>query len=221
VLWNATLVDIILQSFFTTLLCAPSPILWISLWFLLIHTLYILWSVFHACASRLLMGCIYNKWNGKKCSIWLYHSNQTQICKIVFWNVIHTYRTSGNQQYLHFYQLEHLLCPNQVLPILFFRNMHFSSHTGGIWWFWLQIQNLLKIWTQKTYRPTCVVSLWVNLILGSENWNIHNKGDKPDMKISCPDSESRQKTLLDTGWTTPFGVVLPRLRLLSGYNQSR
>src|ERR1700679_1302281 len=53
------------------------------------------------------------------CLIWLYHSNQTKICQSVFWNVIHTYRTSGYQQYLHSYLLEHLLWTNQVLPIFF------------------------------------------------------------------------------------------------------
>jgi hypothetical protein len=31
------------------------------------------------------------------------------------------------------------------------------------------------------------------------------------MKISCPDSESTQKTSLDTGWTTPFGGGHPTL----------
>jgi len=50
----------------------------------LIHTLYILWSVFHACASRLLMGCTYNQCNGKKYLIWLYHNNQTKICQSLF-----------------------------------------------------------------------------------------------------------------------------------------
>ena len=184
------LVDIILQSLSTTLLCVLSPILWISLQFLLIHTLHIPWSVFHACASRLLMGCTYSKWNGKKCLIWLYHSNQTKICQSVFCNVIHTYKTSGYQQYLHFYRLEHLLWTNQVLLILFFTNMHLSGRTGGIWGFWLHIQNLLKIWTQKTYRPTYVVSLWVNLILGLKYWNIHSKGDRPDMKIPSSDPPS-------------------------------
>ena len=68
--------------------------------------------------------------------------------------------------------------------------MHLPGHTDGIWWFWFHIWNLLKIWTQKTYRPTYVVSLWVNLIQGLEYWNIHNKGDKPDMKIPSSDPPS-------------------------------
>jgi len=122
----------ILQSLSTTILYAPSSILWISVWFLLIHTLYILWCVFHACASRLLMGCNYYKWNGKKCLIWLYYNNQTKICQSLFWNVIHAYMTSGYQQYLHFCQLEHLLWLNQVLLTLFFRNMNLAGHMGGI-----------------------------------------------------------------------------------------
>jgi hypothetical protein len=61
---------------------------------------------------------------------------------------------------------------------------------GGIWWFWPHIHNLLKIWTQKTYRPTYVVSLWVNLILGLKYWDIHSKGDRPDMKIPSSDPPS-------------------------------
>jgi len=137
----------------------PSWILQISLKFLLIHTLYILWSVFHACASRLLMWCIYNKANGKKSPIWLHHNNQTNICQSVFWNIIHTYRTSGYQQYLHFYPLEHLVWLNQVLPILSFRNMTLADHTGKDLKFWLQIPNLLEIWAQMIYRPSHMGSL--------------------------------------------------------------
>jgi len=68
--------------------------------------------------------------------------------------------------------------------------MHLSGHTGGIWWFWLHIWNLLEIWTQKTYRPTYVASLWVNLILGLEYQNIYSKGDRPDMKIPSSDPPS-------------------------------
>jgi hypothetical protein len=171
----------------------------------LIHTLYILWSVFHACASRLLMGCTYNKWNGKKCLIWLYHNNQTKIYQSLFWNVIHAYRTSEYQQYLHFYRLEHLLWLNQVLPTLFFRNMDLAGHTGGIWWFWYQILNLLKIWTQETYRPTYVVPLWVNPILGLEYQNIHSKSDRPDMKMPSSDPESAHQIGPDDIWFMSFG----------------
>ena len=68
--------------------------------------------------------------------------------------------------------------------------MHLAGHTGGIWWFWLHIWNLFEIWTQKTYRPTYVASLWVNLILGLEYQNIYSKGDRPDMKISSSDPPS-------------------------------
>jgi len=84
------------------------------------------------------------------------------------------------------------ICYGQIKFCLycFFRNMHLSAHMGGIWWFWLHIWNLLKIWTQKTYRPTYVVSLWVNLILGLEYWNIHSKGNRPDMKIPSSDPPS-------------------------------
>ena len=151
------------------------------------------------------MRCTYSKWNGKKCLIWLYHSNQTKICQSVFWNVIHTYKTSGYQQYLHFYPLEHLLWTNQILLILCFTNMHLSGCTGGIWWFWLHIWNLLKIWTQKTYRPTYVVSLWVNLILGLEYWNIHSKGDRPDMKIPSSDPPSAHQIGPDDVLKTSVG----------------
>jgi hypothetical protein len=93
-----------------------------------IHTLYILWSVFYVCASRLLMRCIYSKKNGKMCFIWLYYSNQTKIYQSLFWNMIYTYRTNECQKCLHFYQLEHLLYTNQVLLTL--RNMHLAGHTG-------------------------------------------------------------------------------------------
>jgi hypothetical protein len=79
--------------------------------------------------------------------------------------------------------------------------MHLSSHTGGIWWFWHHIWNLLKIWTQKTYRPTYVVLLWVNLILGLEYQNIHSKGDRPDMKIPSSDPPSAH-------WIGPDDVLM-------------
>jgi hypothetical protein len=161
--------------------------------------------VFHACASTLLIGCTCSKWNGKKSLIWLYHSNQTQMCQSVFWNVIHTYRTGVYRQYLHSYRLEHLLWTNQVLPILFFRNMHLPGHTDGIWWFWFHIWNLLEIWTQKTYRPTYVVSLWVNLILGLEYRNIHSKGDKLDMKIPSSDPPSAHQIGTDDVLMTSVG----------------
>jgi hypothetical protein len=205
VLWNVKLVDTTLQSLSTTIWYVPSSILWISLWFLLIHTLYILWSVFQACASILLIGCTYSKWNGKKCLIWLYHNNQTKICKSLFWNVIHAYRNSGYQQYQHLYQLEHLLWLNQVLLTLFFRNIDLAGHTGEIWWFWCQIQNLLKNWTQEMYRPTYVVSLWVNPILGLEYQNIHSKGDRSDMKIPSSDPESAHQIGPDDIWFMSFG----------------
>jgi hypothetical protein len=119
--------------------------------FLLIDTFYILWSVFHACASRLLMGCTYKKENGKRSWIWLYNNNQTKICQSLFWNMIHTYRTRGYQQYLHFYQLEHLLWLNHILPTLLFRNMALAGHMGKLLKFWLQILNLLEIWAQMIY----------------------------------------------------------------------
>jgi hypothetical protein len=141
------------------ILYVPQPILWISLKFLLVHTLYILWCVFHACALRLLMWCTYNTENGIKSSTWLYHNNQTKICQSLFWNMIHTYRTSGYQQCLHFHRLEHLLWLNQVLPTLLFRNMALAGHMGKIWKCWLQILNLLEIWAQMIYGSSCTGSL--------------------------------------------------------------
>ena len=176
-------------SLSTTILYVPSPILWISLKLFLIHTLYILWSVF-ACASRLLMWCTYNKGNGKKRSIWWYHNNQTRICQSLFWNMIHTYRTGGCQQCLHLHQLELLLWLNHVLLTLFFRNMALAGHTHNILKFWLQILNLLEIWAQMIYGSSHVGSLWVNLILGLEHSNGCIQGYRPDMKIPSSDPES-------------------------------
>jgi len=55
-------------------------------------------------------------------------------------------------------------------------------------------------WTQKTYRPTYVVSLWVNLILGLEYYNICSKSDRPDMKIPSSDPESAHQIGPDDIW---------------------
>ena len=170
----------------------------------MIYTLYILWSVFHACASRLLMWCTYDKENGEKSLIWLYHNNQTKICQSIFWNMIHIYRTSGYWQYLHFYQLEHLLWLNQVLPTLFFRNMALAGHTVRILKFWLQILNLLEIWARMIYGSSHVGSLWVNLILGLEHWNGCIKGYRPDMKIPFSDPDSTHQIGPDDIWFMLF-----------------
>jgi len=185
-------------------LYVPSSILWISLWFLLIHTLYILWSVFHACASRLLMWCNYNKENGKKCLIGLYHNNQNKICQSIFWNMIHTCRTTGYKQYLHVYWFEHLLWLNQVLPTLFFRNMALAGHMGKILKFWLQILDLLEIWAQMIYESSHMSSLLVNLILGLEHWNGCIKGYRPDTKIPLSDPDSTHQIGSDDIWFMPF-----------------
>jgi hypothetical protein len=70
--------------------------------------------------------------NGDPSLIWLYHNNQTKICQSLIWNMIHTYRSSGYQQYLHICWLEHLLWLNHILSTLFFRNMALTGHTGKI-----------------------------------------------------------------------------------------
>ena len=159
----------------------------------MIQTLYILWSVFHACATRLLMRCTYDKENSEPSSIWLYHNNQTKICQSLIWNMIHTYRSSGYQQYLHICWLEHLLWLNHILPTLFFRNMALVGHTGKILKFWLQILNPLKIWAQMIYGSSHMGSILVNLILGLDHWNGCIKGYRSATKILCADSESPQK----------------------------
>ena len=46
---------------------------------------------------------------------------------------------------------------------------------------------------------------------GVPNWFAHSMGYRSAMKISGPDSESPQKTSLDTGQTTPFGGGHPTL----------
>jgi hypothetical protein len=76
------------------------------------------------------MRCTYNKENGKKSSVWLYHNNQATICQSLFWNMIHTYRTSGYQQCLHFHQLEHLPWLNQVFADITFQKYGFSRPHG-------------------------------------------------------------------------------------------
>jgi hypothetical protein len=186
------------------ILYVSSPILWISLQFLLIHTIYILWSVFHVCASRLLMWCTYNKGNGKKSLIWWYHNNQTRICQSLFWNMIHTYGTSRYQQCLHLHRLELLLWLNQVLMTMFFRNMAVTGHTGKFLKFWLQILNLLEIWAQMIYGSSHVGSLWVNLILGLEYRNCCIKGYRQDMKIPSSDPESAHQIGPDDIWFMSF-----------------
>jgi len=162
------------------------------------------WIVFQACASRLFMQCTHNKGNGKKTLIWLYHSNQTKICQSIFWNVIHTYRTSGYQQYLHSYWLEYLLWPNQVLPTLFFWNMAVAGHTGGNWKFWPQIRNLLEIWAQMIYESSHMGSLLVNLILGLEHQNGCIKGYRPDIRMPSSYPESAHQIGLDDIWFVSF-----------------
>ena len=191
------------------ILYVPLPILLISLKFLLIHTVYILWSVFHVCASKLLIGCTYNKENGKNRSIWWYHNNQTRICQSLFWNMIHTYRTGGCQQCLHLHRLELPLWLNHVWLTLFFRNMAFASHTGKVLKFWPQILNLLEIWAQMMYGSSHVGSLLVNLILGLELWNGCIKGYRPGMKIPSSDPESAHQIGPDDIWFMSFGEGNP------------
>jgi len=195
----------------STILYLPSPKLWISLEFLLIHTLYILWSVLHACATRLLMWCIYDKENGEPSSIWLYHNNQTKICQSLFWNMIYTYRTSGYQQYSHILWLKHLLWLNHILPTLFFRNMDLAGHTVEILKFWLQILNLLEIWVQMIYGSSHMGSLVVNLILGSDHQNGCIKGYRPDMKIPSSDPGSAHQIDHNDMWFMSFRGGNPTL----------
>jgi hypothetical protein len=62
----------------------------------------------------------------------------------------------------------------------------------------LQILNLEK------YRPTYVVSLWVNLILGLKYQNIHSKSDRSDMKTPSSDPESAYQIDPDNIWFMLF-----------------
>jgi len=150
------------------------------------------------------MWCTYNKENGEKSLIWLYHNNQTQIWQSLFWHMIYTYRTSGYQQYLHLYRLEHLLWLNQVLPTLFFRNMALAGHMGKILKFWLQILNLLEIWAQMIYGSSHMSSPLVNLILGLEHRNGCIKGYRPDMKMPSSNPESTHQIGPDDIWFMSF-----------------
>jgi len=150
------------------------------------------------------MWCTDNKENGELNLIWLYHNNQTEICQTLFWNMIHTYRTSGYQQYIHFCWLEHLLWLNQVLPTLFFRNMALAGHTGNILKIWPQILNLLEIWAQIVYRSSHMGTLLVNLILGLDYRNGCIKGYRPDMKIPSSDPESAHQIGPNDIWFMSF-----------------
>ena len=139
-----------------------------------------------------------------------------------FWFTLCTYYVSFGMLFIHIGLVDTIgtyifiglnICYGQIkfCSYCFFRNMHLSDHTGGIWWFWLHIWNPLEIWSQKTYRPTYVVSLWVNPILGLKYWNIHSKGNRPDMKIPSSDPESAHQIGPDDIWFMSFRGGNPTL----------
>ena len=52
------------------------------------------WSVFHMCASKLLVGYLCIGQNGTNYMIWLYQDINQMLCCNIFWTMIHTYNTS-------------------------------------------------------------------------------------------------------------------------------
>jgi len=100
--------------------------------FLLIHTLYILWSVFSSlAASRLLIWCTYNQNKMVKKELNLVYISQPtrpKICQKSLFGIwfIHIGLVDTSSAYISIHW-KHLLWLSQVLPTLFFRNMAFSK----------------------------------------------------------------------------------------------
>jgi len=128
-----------------------------------VHTMEV---VFHACASRLLMGCTYNKWNGKKCLIWLYHNNQTTICQSLFWNVIHTLKDPVDTSSTYIF-IGWNICYGWIKFCPFgCQKYGFSSHTGEFDDLISDSEISSKFEPRKHIDLHMWCQLWVNLILG-------------------------------------------------------